>query len=130
VRPRTRIDQFTSPRTTGGDIEHRGGPGASVAEACEKEALSSKTHAVNNKRLDQFLPLAMVRRNPVDMAGPSTSDIPAIANLLSILIEDRNNRRHIPHWPPRDEQVPSRNVWVLTRKGSRPSGSRNGKTSN
>jgi acyl-CoA synthetase (NDP forming) len=68
-----------------------GGIGALATEACEKEGLIiGKLAPSTIKRLDQFLPSRWPRRNPVDMAGPSTSDIPAIVNLLSILIEDPN----------------------------------------
>ncbi|MBN1177168.1 MAG: CoA-binding protein [Dehalococcoidales bacterium] len=68
-----------------------GGPGALTAETCEKEGLRlGQLEESTIKRLDKFLPPRWSRRNPVDMAGPATSDFGAIADLLMALLEDAN----------------------------------------
>jgi len=68
-----------------------GGPGALTAEACEKEGLrlgQLETSTIN--KLDKFLPPRWSRRNPVDMAGPATSEFTVISDLLLALLEDAN----------------------------------------
>lgn len=68
-----------------------GGPGALTAEACEKEGLKlGSLEASTIKKLDKYLPPRWPRRNPVDMAGPSTPEFSAIADLLLALLEDAN----------------------------------------
>lgn len=68
-----------------------GGPGALTAEACEKEDLAlGKLEPSTVKKLDQYLPSRWPRRNPVDMAGPSTAEFSVIADLLLALLEDAN----------------------------------------
>ncbi len=68
-----------------------GGPGALTAEACEKEGLQlGSLEASTIKKLDKYLPARWSRRNPVDMAGPSTSEFSVIVDLLLALLEDAN----------------------------------------
>lgn len=66
-----------------------GGPGALTAEACEREGLAlGKLEERTLKKLDDYLPARWPRRNPVDMAGPSTAEFSMIADLLLALLED------------------------------------------
>jgi len=68
-----------------------GGPAALTAEACENEGLAISTlMAETVRKLDEYLPARWPRRNPVDMAGPSTAEFSAIASILWVLMEDRN----------------------------------------
>jgi len=68
-----------------------GGPGALTAEACEKEGLAIGTLEPSTvRKLDKYLPPRWSRRNPVDMAGPSTAEFPVIVDLLLALLEDDN----------------------------------------
>jgi acyl-CoA synthetase (NDP forming) len=68
-----------------------GGQGALTAEICEREGLSvGKLETDTILKLDKILPPRWPRRNPVDMAGPSASDLTQISNLLWPLIEDKN----------------------------------------
>lgn len=68
-----------------------GGPGALAAEACEKEGLVVGTLEPETiTRLDGLLPSRWPRRNPVDMAGPSASEISAVSKLLFALFDDKN----------------------------------------
>jgi acetyltransferase len=68
-----------------------GGPGALTAEACEKEGLKLGTLEPSTiKKLDKFLPPRWSKRNPIDMAGPSTADFAIISDLLLALLEDSN----------------------------------------
>jgi acyl-CoA synthetase (NDP forming) len=74
-----------------GIISVGGGPGALTAEACEKEGLKlGQLEDSTIKKLDKYLPPRWSRRNPVDMAGPATSDFAAISDLLMALLEDAN----------------------------------------
>ena len=68
-----------------------GGPGALTAEACEKEGLRlGQLETSTIKKLDKYLPPRWSRRNPVDMAGPATSEFAVISDLLMALLEDDN----------------------------------------
>ena len=62
-----------------------------TAEACEKEGLAIGQLAPSTvKKLDKYLSSRWSRRNPVDMAGPSTAEFSVIADMLWALMEDRN----------------------------------------
>jgi acyl-CoA synthetase (NDP forming) len=68
-----------------------GGPGAMTAEACEREGLTIGTlEETTLQKLDKYLPPRWARRNPVDMAGPSSAEFQIIADLLLALLEDAN----------------------------------------
>jgi acyl-CoA synthetase (NDP forming) len=68
-----------------------GGPGALAAEACEKEGLAiGKLEPATITRLDGLLSSRWPRRNPVDMAGPSATEISVVSSLLWVMIEDKN----------------------------------------
>ncbi len=68
-----------------------GGPAALTAEACEQEGLViSPLEPSTVMKLDKYLPSRWSRRNPIDMAGPSTAEFSAIADILWALMEDKN----------------------------------------
>jgi acetyltransferase len=68
-----------------------GGLGAVAAESCEKEGLEiiSLDESTLDK-LDTYLPPRWSHRNPVDMAGISITENPAMYSSLIALIEDKN----------------------------------------
>lgn len=68
-----------------------GGPGALAAEACEKEGLViGELRPETIAKLDGLLSDRWPRRNPVDMAGPSASEIAVVSKLLGAMLEDDN----------------------------------------
>jgi acetate---CoA ligase (ADP-forming) subunit alpha len=68
-----------------------GGPAALAAEACEKEALTiGRLDPATLTKLDGLLSGRWPRRNPVDMAGPSASEISVVSSLLFAMMEDKN----------------------------------------
>jgi acyl-CoA synthetase (NDP forming) len=68
-----------------------GGQGVLTAEACENEGLIIGQLAPSTvKKLDEYLSSRWSRRNPVDMAGPSTAEFSVFADILWVLLEDKN----------------------------------------
>jgi acyl-CoA synthetase (NDP forming) len=68
-----------------------GGQGALTAEICVKGGLAiGKITPETVAKLDKLLPPRWPRRNPVDLAGPSATELSQVADLLWPLIEDSN----------------------------------------
>ncbi len=68
-----------------------GGLGVVAAEACEREGLNIAMLASSTvEKLDAYLPPRWSHGNPVDMAGISMAENPAIFSSLWALMEDEN----------------------------------------
>ena len=74
-----------------GILTNGGGPGVVAAEACEREGLEiAPLTSSTMEKLDAYLPPRWSHGNPIDTAGMSLADSPAIFSSLGVLMEDDN----------------------------------------
>jgi len=74
-----------------GILTNGGGPGVMAVEACRREGLEIAPLASSTmEKLDACLPPRWSHGNPIDTAGVSLADSPAIFSSLGVLMEDDN----------------------------------------